>query len=374
MIPQSNAGDNKARYRYRDLWLLIFVHLQILAAFDVSKKQKLDTLAVNRTNNFEDIVSSTVITGTGSRINNNPSLLKRAKRKAITNALVLAMIDVANENGEIEYIKPYWNTYYCQTSLTSTEGLYYCNWCKNRWCATCCGIRKAHILNKYYPIISTWKEPHLLTLTLKAVKAKELDSRINQITKFFKRINDRCKKRHQRGKGMKIMGVKSLECNFNATKQTYNPRYHIITPNRQTALYLKQEWKKECNKYSFQAGEKGQDLRRVNNTERDLVEVIKYGAKILSNPDPTHKRKRKKGDMTGLHIYANALHTIYKAFDRHHLFSSFGFKLPEVVEHESTERIVKEFEKWQYSPKLMDWVNNDTGKLLSEYEIDGYLE
>ena len=332
------------------------------------------TLAVNRTDNLEFELNNTIITGTGTPIENNPALLKRANKKTITNAVVLAMIDIALENGDTKFVKRYWNTYYCQTKLTSTEGRYHCNWCKNRWCANCCGIRKAHILNKYYPIISNWEEPHLLTLTVKAVKAYKLENRIDEIAKAFSRIKDRCNKRHYRGKGMKLMGIKSLECNFNATMQTYNPHFHIITPNRQTALYLKQEWQKEWNKDFFQAGEKGQDLRKVKNTERDLVEVIKYGAKILTDPDPTNKRKRAKGDMAGLHIYPYALHTIYKAFDRHHLFRSFGIKLPESENVISTERTVTDFENWIYKPKLMDWQNSITGKLLTEYEIDSYLE
>ena len=230
------------------------------------------------------------------------------------------------------------------------------------------------MIKRYYPVISEWEEPHLLTLTLKSVNGDALKKRIDEVCKTFSKILGRCNKRHQRGKGMKVIGVKSLECNFNATQKTYNPHYHIITPNRQTALYLKQEWKKEWNKNSFQVSNKAQDLRKVKSSEKDLVEVIKYGAKILSDPDPAHKRRRAKGDMTGLKIYANALHQIYKAFDKHHLFRNFGFNLPDESEYETTERLVNEFDSWTYKPKLMDWTNNITGKQLTEYEMDGYLE
>jgi len=115
-------------------------------------------------------------------------------------------------------------------------------------------------------------------------------------------------------------------------------------------------------------------LRPVDNTEKDLVEVIKYGAKILCDPDPAHKPRRAKGDMTGLKIYANALHTIYMAINKHHLFSRFGFKLPESLKPQSTERIISEFENWTYTQSFLDWVNDNNGKLLTEYEMDGYLE
>ncbi len=332
------------------------------------------TLAQSRTANFEFELNNTVITGTGTQIEGNDAILKRANKKVITNALVLAMADIAIENGEKKLSSRYWNTYYCQTKLISVDGKYYTDYCKNRWCVTCCGIRKATMIIKYFPIVSNWEEPHLLTLTLKSVKAENLDNRINQMVKSFSKIKDRCNKRNRRSNGMKIIGIKSLECNFNASKKTYNPHFHIITPNRQTALYLKQEWKKEWNKNDFLAGERGQDLRKVEDSEKDLVEVIKYGAKILSDPDPIHKRKRVKGDMTGLKIYANALHTIYKALDNHRLFSSFGFILPKAETKETSARTVSNFDTWIYKPKLMDWKNSITGKLFTEYEIDSYLE
>lgn len=140
------------------------------------------------------------------------------------------MIDIAVINGETQLAKRYWNTYYCQNKLIGFENKFYGDYCKNRWCAICCGIRKAHLLNKYLPIISEWEAPHLLTITLKSVKAHELETRINQMIKAFKLIKDRCNKRHLRGNGMKIMGVKSLECNFNATKKTYNPIIILLHP------------------------------------------------------------------------------------------------------------------------------------------------
>lgn len=332
------------------------------------------TLAQNRTKDFEFVINNTMIAGTGTEIKNNPAILKRANKKVITNALVLAMADIAIENGEPDLAKRYWNTYYCQDKLISYNGRYYCDYCKNRWCATCCGIRKAYILNRYYPIISKWEEPHLLTLTLKSIKGDLLEVRIKEMIDSFRKIIDRCNKRYIRGNGFKIRCVKSLECNFNATKKWYNPHYHIVTPNRNTGLYLKQEWTKEWNKTTFNVGSKGQHLTKINNIETGLVEVIKYGAKILSDPDPKHKRKRTKGDMTGLNIYANALHVIYKAMNNHRLYGSIGFKLPNEEKENSSFKFVKDSETWLYKPQQMDWISETTGNFLTDFEIDSYLE
>ena len=333
------------------------------------------TLAQNRTGNFEYLITRKEVTGTGTPLKDNPALLKRANKKVITNALVLSMIDVAREYGDTEFIQPYWNTYHCQSKLITHNGRSYTDYCKNRWCTTCAGIRKAYILNRYYPTISQWPEPHLLTLTLKAVNAKELPKTIKEMKKCFSKIINRQRKRNQRSNPFLLKCIKSLECNFNASALSYNPHFHLITPDRRTAVFLRQEWIKELKKVKIGVSELGQHLRKVENTEGDLVEVIKYGAKILSDPDPANKRKRKKGDLAGLQIYARGLHTIYKAFKGTRLFGSIGFKLPkEATNTDTAFKTVSDYEEWHYQPQVMDWVNTDTGQLLTEYEIDPYLK
>ncbi len=333
------------------------------------------TLAPNGTASFDYLIKCKEVTGSGTPIKGNPAVLKRAKKKVITNALLLAMIDVAKRNGELECVQSYWNTWHCQTKLISHKNRYYTDYCKNRWCTTCAGIRKAYILNRYYPTISEWPEPHLLTLTLKAVNAKNLALIIEQMKKCFSRIIDRQRKRNQRSNAFLLKCVKSLECNFNASALTYNPHYHLITPDRRTAVFLRQEWIKELKKVNIEVSELGQHIRKVENTEKDLIEVIKYGAKILSDSDPAHKRKRNKGDMTGLQIYAHALHTIYKAFKGTQLFGSVGFTLSEEEKKTVTGfKTVANYDEWIFQPKVMDWVNTDTGQLLTEFEIDPYLE
>ncbi len=344
-------------------------------SFTTQNQGGIYTLAQKRTDDFLFELSSTLISGKGTRSRNNPALHKRVKKKAITNAVILALIDIAKENGESKMVQHYWNTYHCQNELVRHNNKLYGKYCKNRWCTTCCGIRKADLLNKYYPILVKWEEPHLLTVTVKAVKGEKLNSRITEMIKKFDTILDRCNKRFQSNKGMKIMGVKSLECNFNATQKTYNPHYHIITPNRVIALYLKQEWCKEWNKHgAFLAAGDAQDIRKIENMEEGLIEVIKYGAKMLSDPNPQNKVKRRKGDLSGLKIYAAALHTIYKAMKQHRLYGSFGFKLGNGKTRPNQARFVQNYDTWKYDQKTMDWINTITGKRLTEFEIDEKLQ
>ncbi len=60
----------------------------------------------------------------------------------------------------------------------------------------------------------------------------------------FRRINTKHRKSHQRDTGIKLVGVKSLECEFN--QKNYNPHLHIITANREMAEVIVAEWLKLC--------------------------------------------------------------------------------------------------------------------------------
>lgn len=90
-------------------------------------------------------------------MSNLVALEGRAKRKTITQSMMLNLMDVAKEKGDIEKQNAYWNTYYCQSKIITSEGKLYGNYCKNRFCTLCCSIRKAEIINKYLPTIEKWE-------------------------------------------------------------------------------------------------------------------------------------------------------------------------------------------------------------------------
>ena len=177
------------------------------------------------------------------------------------------------------------------------------------------------------------KNPHFVTLTVKACKAEKLDEWVKKMYKAFNLIQGRCKKRHQRGKGIKLIGVKSLECNFNPMKKTYNPHFHIIVPSAEVAHLLRREWIDQWkpthkpnvyyNKHKY-ASPAAQDIRKINDLEHALIETIKYGSKIFTEPD-LKKKSRLPKDHT---IYASALHNIFTAMQGKRLFDRFGFNLP----------------------------------------------
>ncbi len=332
-------------------------------------KEEIYTLAESGTRKNEYDTPKALISGEGTDIINNLSLKNRAKRKVISRSMNLALVDVAKEKGEPERAQAYWNAYHCQRKVIVTDNKLYAKYCKNRFCTMCCAIRKADTINRYYPTISQWDDVHFVTLTVKACKADNLNRWIYGMNKAFKLIHNRCKKRHQRGKGIKLIGIKSLECNFNPDKKTYNPHFHIIVPSKEIADLLKNEWliqwrPKEKTEYKYKfASPKAQKISKVTSLEHSLIETIKYGSKIFTEPDLKKKGKQALPPM----IYARALDNILVAIKGKRIFERFGFNLLKQPKRKQTSKIVENYETWLFPKDASDWINPDTGECLTGY-------
>ena len=327
-----------------------------------SRAERIYTLAESGTHLSNPISHQVVVAGEGTEIINNPSLLGRAKRKTITRRMTLSLIDVARKKGDTERIQPYWNAYHCQSKIIISGDRAYSNYCKNRFCTICCAIRKADIINRYYPTLSEWEDTHFVTLTVKSIKEEKLKTWIDGMLRAFKLIKDRCKKRYSRDKGIKLIGVKSLECNFNPIKRWYNPHFHIIVPSREIADLLKREWMKTwTSKHTYRGA---QDIRKVEDLERDLIEIIKYGSKIFTDPDLRRKPRGKSGEHK---IYAYALHNILTAMSGRRLFDRFGFNLPPQKPNQPNYKLIQDFDEWLFPPDMNDWINPQTGECLTGY-------
>lgn len=275
-----------------------------------------------------------ILHGSGSPITNDKALQRRAKAKLITQTVMLRLIEVATERGAVEQAKAYRRTYYCQNRLYLVENRMHAPLCKNRFCNYCCGVRKAELINKYYPEIVTWKDAHLVTLTRLAVTSNKLKAAIAQTQAKFRLIIRRLKKRYLRGTGCKITGLRALECNFNANKRTYNPHLHIIVPSKEVAEILLNEWLSEWGpRY---AARDAQNCRKVKNTAEDLIEVIKYETKVITDPEPKRGKKKSRS----YKIFPRALDVIYTAMKGERLVERFGFNPPKVKKEKQACRIV----------------------------------
>ena len=311
-----------------------------------------------------------MVSGKGTGIGEQKTLQNRARRKLITKAMIFALIDIANSKGDSERAQAYWNTYHCQQKVIVSNSVVYSTYCKNRFCTVCCAIRKAQMVNKYLPVLSQWEDIQFVTLTIKAIPARSLNKWMDGMMKAFRQINDRCKKRYLRGKGIKIMGVKSLECNFNPQEKTYNPHFHLLVPNKEIADLLKKEWLIQWRSYKY-AIHKAQKIIPIDSVENGLIEIIKYGSKIFTEWDVKNKAKNIKKDPK---IYAYALDNIFVSMKGKRIFDRFGFDLPPQPIKETKTTLLENFEEWYYDMIGNDWINPETGECLSGYEQDADLE
>lgn len=227
------------------------------------------------------------------------------------------------------------------------------------------------MINRYMPIIEQWKDIHFLTLTVKAQPHQNLNKWMGGMIKAFEKIRKRCDQRYRKGKGPKLIGIRSLECNFNPKSKTYNSHFHILCASKKIAETIKKEYVELWNRGDeIFAQPFLQKIRKVGDTEKDIIETIKYGAKIFT--DPTMKKGKRKD--RSFKIYAAGLHAIYKAMEGHRLFGSVGFKLPSKAVSNGKGRSVKEFDNWFFDTNIADYVNIETGQVMTYFMPDLGLE
>jgi hypothetical protein len=186
--------------------------------------------------------------------------------------------------------------------------------------------------------------------------------------KEFRAIAETCRKRNQRGKGIKLVGIRSLESNYNPVRKTYNPHFHCIIANKVMAEILVKEWLQRSKKgwTNYQC----QNITPVFNNLSALIEVVKYGSKIFTEPDLIKKANGKGGEK----IYIAALNNIYNAMKGLRIFERFGFDLPKHSGMEIAPAcIVEDYCEWLFYPEYFDWVNVENGHNLTDYRPDTEL-
>ncbi|MEO5685664.1 MAG: hypothetical protein ABIQ88_23655 [Chitinophagaceae bacterium] len=298
----------------------------------------------------------------GSDLSNPKSIKGKAKRKMITQRMVLGLVDASQKHGSSEMKKGYWNTYHCQNRVHTANGRVFGKYCKNRFCTLCCANRKADIINRYLPVIKTWEKPYLVTLTIKSVPFYRLNSVMKCMMSEFRAIVETCRKRNQRGKGIKLIGIRSLESNFNPAKKTYNPHFHCIVANKLMAEILVNQWQERSRPgwTNYQC----QNITAIFNNLTALIEVVKYGSKIFTEPDVTKRSKRNGSEQ----IYVAALNNIFHSMKGLRIFERFGFDLPkQTIGNTAPAAVVRDYCEWLFHPEFYDWLNVENGNPLTNY-------
>lgn len=326
----------------------------------------LDTLAQNGTAFYDK--EAILIHGKGSDLNSSKSIKGKAKRKMITQTMVLGLVDASQKFGSPTMRKRYWNTYHCQNRVYTVNGRVYGKYCKNRCCTLCCANRKADIINRYLPVVQLWEKPCLVTLTVKSVPYYRLHVVMQSMINEFRAITETYRKRNQRNKGIKLTGIRSLESNFNPVRKTYNPHFHCIVANKVMAEILVNEWQKRSRK--GWTNHRCQNITPVFNNLSALIEVVKYGSKIFTEPDVNKKAACKGSEK----IYVAALNNIFNAMKGLRIFERFGFDLPKNSEREIVPAcIVQDYCEWIFLPEYFDWVNVENGHNLTDFHPEASL-
>jgi hypothetical protein len=326
----------------------------------------INTLADTETAKYQPGV---YVSGYGSDLTDEKALRNKAKRKTISQKMMLSMLDVVDKKGYEERKKAYWNTYYCQEKVYTSEGRLYGKYCKNRFCPLCCSIRKADIINRYWPIINSWRDPYFVTLTAKSVRAKSLKKRMKDMIRGFKILNDRYRKRNQRGKGINLIGIRTLESNFNPLTKTYNPHLHLIVATKEMAEIIIKGWLILCTP-NF-AKRKAQHMRRARDKKAALIEVVKYATKVFTEgEDPSEPHKKPSTE-----IYSAAMDNIFAAMKGCRIFERFGFNLPKEETRNSKKSVLlKESIMWSFDSKSYDWINTEKDCLTGYSPRAGLLD
>lgn len=106
-------------------------------------------------------------------------------------------------------------------------------------------------------------------------------------------------------------------------------------------------------------------MRKVINLETGLIEIIKYGTKIFTEPDIN-----KRGcQSSNYYIYVSALDNILSAMKGRRIFERFGFNAKkEETPMMTSSKLITTFKEWEFNPKIADWKNIVTDETLTNYK------
>lgn len=335
-----------------------------------------NTLGLSGTNKKPEPIDEIILMGRGIDLGNITALDRLAKRKLITKTLMLSMVEMASEDENWKWHSRFELTLHCQDEKQTADGRAYTDfYCKQRCCLVCLANLKAEKVNTYLPIVEDMADPHFLTLTLVAVKKDELRQRFKDIGKAIRTLIARYKKRHQRHKGMKFYGLWSIESNFNPKALTYNPHIHMIVPSEYAAQTFWNDWVEYWKERKVKINEKkAQKYRRLKkNRVKDLIEIVKYGSKIFTEPDIA-KRMKFKLPRKPSFLYIRALYNILKAMDGIDVFNTFGFELKDRKKPRPIPKKVNECTVWNYDLAAPDWINEEKGLRLANYKVPDELQ
>jgi plasmid rolling circle replication initiator protein Rep len=265
---------------------------------------------------------------------------RKARNKAITEALVFTLIDRKSSLN-----KSYWQTFHCNKVQLQNGKKVTSRYCNQRWCLVCNRVRTAKLMNGYLKPLAELTDSYFVTLTIPNVQAKGLKIAIEDMNSSLMRIRKNMKKTH----GIKLIGIRKLECTYNAKRKDFHPHYHLLIEGKANAEKLVSMWLDQHQLADMGA----QDIRKAD--EGSTIELFKYFSKIVA--DGT--------------VYPSALDIIFRAMKGKRVFQPIGIKknISEDIEEIIAQEIdfkADELEIYVWERETLDWVSGHA-ELLTEY-------
>lgn len=283
------------------------------------------------------------------------TLLKRGRAKYLSRALAVGLAELKSP---LE--KSYRRSVYCSECIQQDDGMMTTRYCGNRWCLVCSRIRTARAVTAYGPVVESWSDPHMVTLTVRNCQGEDLRATMAAMLKAFQRCRDSIRKA-----GFQFRALRKLECTYNHRTGEYHPHFHVLTDGKEEAEQLRRRWLRQ---HPETANERAQDVRACDAGA--LMEVFKYFTKLTA--PATTKQGRRIMPLAALDV-------IFRAMKGRRVWQPVGFRLPkEVAESIEGEELIlsgtpafkrqEERILWSWEPDLADWVDRETGESLAEYE------
>ena len=148
----------------------------------------------------------------------------------------------------------------------------------------------------------------------------------------------------------------------------------MILPTLKAAQAFRRDWMEYWQLKGVKISRKGQKYRAVKkDVKKDLIEIVKYGSKIFTEPDIANRilyNLPKKPSF----IHVRALYNILVAMDGYDLFNTFGFELEEREKPSKHKKKATKYTDYAYDLSLPDWVNEEKGVRLTNYEVPNELQ
>jgi len=341
---------------------------QLVRAFNLehvrggySLLDKLETTAENQTYRYDGLEFAKLFAS--KKLESLPILTRRANSKALSSKLSFALLQTNSK-----LTNAYARTFHCANYVVSEQGRYKSKYCHNRWCLTCGRIKTAKYINDYKPILSSFTDKRLVTLTHRNPDGPNLRACIDQMGRDWRKITDLARKQNRQFKG-----IRKLECTYNRDQNTYHPHFHIVVDGKQNAVWLIERW---IALDPFNRKIQGQDERMAD--DGSLKELFKYFTKLTTNSskDPN--------------ITIPAINHIFEVIKGKRVFQSFGFvqkneliKQIGILEYEQRnseqmeilvatkkfldENIHEKAVAYDWDPIIANWVNHADSDILTPY-------